>query len=231
MSDESQVFWTAGFLNERFPAPVSPLAWSVLGPLFDEYALRDPLHFMGYPDADHIEATRLVRGHPYANVLIFQILYNPFPFPLLPADSVRYFPGGAVNLREDAPYPRSPLNPRFLISMLSHFILDPINWSPFNLWQWQRYKRRHDRSVAELDARLSRASSPAEILGVIASTNQTHADLLKIHRWSLTYADLFFRMLASLAGDSAQTLIADVPNLTRTFDLDLQRLASLANDL
>ncbi len=89
MEVTAETFWTAGFLNERFPAPVSPLGWSVVGALFERYALRDPLRFMGYPAAETIPATRLVHGHPYTNVLIFQILYNPFPAARVPADAVR----------------------------------------------------------------------------------------------------------------------------------------------
>jgi phosphohistidine swiveling domain-containing protein len=231
MPDASQIYWTAGFLNERFPAPISPLGWSVVGPLFEEYALRDPLRFMGYPEAERIPATRLVHGHPYANVLIFQILYNPFPDAFLPADAVRYFPEGAVHGRRTAPYPHSILNPRFLLSILAHYARDPINWSPFNFWHWERYTRRHDQRVAELNARLDHAAEPRDILAVTVSANQAHSDLLKIHRWSLTYADLFFSLLARFAGDSAQTLIADVSNLTQQVDHDLQAVSHLAADM
>jgi phosphohistidine swiveling domain-containing protein len=231
MAEASQTFWTAGFLNERFPAPITPLGWSVVGPLFEEYALRDPLRFMGYPEAKKLPAIRLVRGHPYANMLIFQILYNPFPDRLLPADAVRYFPEGDVSWRKRAPYPRSILNPRFLASILTHYSRDPINWSPFNFWQWERYTRRHNQRVAELNARLDRAPMPSEILAIVEGARQTHADLLKIHRWSLTYADLFFRLLTHMAGDTALSLIARVPNLTTRVDQDLRVLALLAGRL
>jgi rifampicin phosphotransferase len=228
MSTESEIYWTAGFLNERLAAPVSPLGWSVVGAVFDQYALRDPLRFMGYPGANTIPATRLLRGHPYTNVLIFQVLYNPFPDALVPADAVRYFPEGDVSWRKRAPYPRSVFNPRFLLSLLAHFARDPINWSPFNFWQWERYTRRHDQRVAALNARLEHATNPCELFDVIAGANQAHADFAKIHRWSLTYADLFYKLLEHLAGDSAQVLIADVPNLTQRVNDDLRALSDLA---
>ena len=35
--------WTGGYLNERFPQPVSPLGWSVVGELTDGLAFPDPL--------------------------------------------------------------------------------------------------------------------------------------------------------------------------------------------
>ncbi|HEY6041601.1 MAG TPA: hypothetical protein VIX58_05680, partial [Anaerolineae bacterium] len=85
----NEIIWTAGFFNERFPAPVSPLGWSVIGPLIEKLALRDPLRWMGFPEAEEIPASRLYHGHPYANVAVFQILYNPFPDFLLPEDAVR----------------------------------------------------------------------------------------------------------------------------------------------
>ncbi len=231
MSDSQEIFWTAGFLNERFPAPVSPLGWSVIGTLFEQYALREPLRYMGYPEADKIPATRLFNGHPYSNVLIFQIIYNPFPDALLPADAVRYFPGGDMSWRTRAPYPRSILNPRFLLALIFHVARDPINVSPFNYWQWQRLARRFDERVAPLHARLDRAATNAEILAVVRDTNRLHVELLKIHRWSLTYADIFYKLLARLAAEDAQALISQVPNLTQVVNRELRALAQLAAEL
>lgn len=231
MEEEGQIIWTAGFLNERFPTPVSPLGWSIVGPLFDNYALRDPLRFMGYPAAKVIKATEIVRGHPYANVLIFEILYNPFPDWIVPADAIRYFPRGDITLRKRAPFPRSLLNPRFVFSMLVHALTDPLNWSPLNFYQWERYTQLHDRRVAKMHSRLDDARTPAQIFEVIAAANDSHADLLKIHRWSLTYADLFYKGLSLVAGQAAQTLIADVPNLTFQADQALSSVSKLATRL
>ncbi len=107
MADTTETYWTAGFLNERFPAPVSPLGWSVVGKQFEEYALREPLRYMGYSGANTIEATRLVHGHPYVNVLIWQIFYKPFPEAFVPADAVRYFPDGDTSWRLRAPTPQA----------------------------------------------------------------------------------------------------------------------------
>ncbi len=227
MADPDDILWTAGFLNERFPGPVSPLGWSVIGAIFDEYALRDPLRFMGYPLADKIPATRLYHAHPYTNVLIFQILYNPFPDSLVPADAVRYFPDGDVAWRKRAPYPRSILNPRFLVSLLGHFLRDPINWSPFNFWQWERYAPRHEKRAAALNARLAKATEPGEILNVLAEARRADADFAKIHRWSLTYADLLYRLLARLAPDQVQVLISNVPNRTREMNQELEELGQI----
>ena len=104
--------WTSGFLNERFPQPVSPLGWSLIRGLLEELAFRDPLRYLGYGAAERLPITRLWRGHPYVNVAVFQILYRPFPDRLLPEDAARYFPGGDTSLRRQAPYPRTLLDPR-----------------------------------------------------------------------------------------------------------------------
>lgn len=228
MSHETEVLWTAGFLDERFPAPVSPLGWSVVGAQFEELALRDPLRMLGYPDAESVPATRLWHGHPYANVLIFQIIYSLFPAFLVPTDATRYFPNRDISIRTLAPYPRSLLDPRFLIALIAHLGIDPINVSPFNFWQWSRFVRSHDSRVQELAARLDGASSPREILNVIDATFALDADFLRIHRWSLTYADLFYKILSQWVGDLAQPLISDVPNKTDRLNADLRYLAEIA---
>jgi hypothetical protein len=102
--------WTAGFLNERFPTPVSPLGWSLARELLEELAFRDPLRYLGVRDTELPRITRLYRGHPYVNLFVFQTLYKVFPASLLPEDAARYFPEGAADLRLQVPYPRSALS-------------------------------------------------------------------------------------------------------------------------
>lgn len=228
MSYQAEVLWTAGFLDERFPAPVTPLGWSVVGAQFEELALRDPLRMLGYPEAESVPATRLWHGHPYANVLIFQIIYSLFPASLVPTDATRYFPNRDVSIRAFAPYPRSLSNPRFLIALIAHLGIDPINVSPFNFWQWSRFVVSHDSRVQELAAQLDGASSPNDILKVIDATFALDADFLRIHRWSLTYADLSYKILSQWVGDLAQPLISDVPNKTDRLNADLRSIAEIA---
>ncbi len=231
MAEQEEIYWTAGFLNERFSAPVSPLGWSVIGPLFEEYALRQPLRYMGYPRAGTSPATRLVHGHPYTNVLIFQILYKPFPDALVPADAVRYFPEGDSSWRLQAPYPAGTFDPRLIASLLAHFVRDPYSWSPLNYQAWERYTHRHDADVALLNRALDRAASAAEIWRVVSATDQVHATLVSLHRWSLTYADVFYRWLAGMAGADAQALISDVRDITQRANAELRELSALAERL
>ncbi len=232
----TEILWTAGFFNERFPAPVSPLAWSMLGPLIEEIALRDPLRYLGYPAAESIPLTRLWHGHPYSNVLAFQILYKVFPESLLPEDSYRYFPEGDTGLRRKAPYPSSALSPRFLFSILRAFSSDPANFSPLhNHRKWTRYTSEHDRRVESIRARYGSLvqAGPEQVLAALAEANEAHRAFLRIHRWSLMHADLTFGLLKRLArawiererGDQiASRWVAGNVNKTMEVDADLRAL-------
>ena len=234
---EDEILWTAGFFNERFPAPVSPLAWSMLGPLIEETALRDPLRFLGYPQAETIPLTRLWRGHPYTNVRAFQIFYKVFPDYILPEDSYRYFPEGDPSLRKYAPYPHSIFSPRFLFSILRAFIADWQNFSPLhNYRKWARYTREHDRRVDALRDQFDslQSSGACETFDALRDTESVHRDFLRIHRWSLMHADLTFGLLKRLArawidrehgGEIAARWVAGAPNKTMEVDAALRKLA------
>ena len=234
---EDEILWTAGFFNERFPAPVSPLAWSLLGPLIEETALRDPLRFLGYPRAETIPLTRLWRGHPYTNVRAFQIFYKVFPDCVLPEDTYRYFPNGDTTLRQHAPYPHSIFSPRFLFSILRAFIADWQNFSPpHNYRKWAIYTHEHDRRVETLRARFItlQQAAPREIIAALSEAEGVHRDFLRIHRWSLMHADLTFGTLRRLArawidrergSEIAARWVAGVPNKTMEVDAALRKLA------
>ncbi len=222
---EQEILWTAAFLDERFTEPVSPLGWSFVGSLFEETALRDPLRYMGFPAAETIPATRLWHGRPYVNVEIFQIFYKPFPAAFVPADAVRYFPGGDLSYRRLAPYPPAWYSPRLVASLLWHLARDPLNASPFNFWSWARFAPKHTAEIKRLEARLADARTAQDLLSVVDETYALDRRFLQIHRWSLTYADLFYKLLAHVAGADAQRLISDVPNLTRRVNAELDALA------
>lgn len=231
MQNENEILWTAAFLNERFTSIVSPLGWSFIGSSFEQLALRDPLRYMGYPEAEKIPATRLWHGHPYVNAEIFSIFYKPFPDAFLPADAVRYFPNGNLAERKRAPYPRSMFQPRFLASLFYHLSRDPLVTSPLNFIAWARFTHYHNRKIRELQARLQAATNAQQVLGVIEDAYKLDADLLHIHRWSLTYADMFYRLLAYWTGDYAQTLMSRVPNKTREVNEALAALGQASPPL
>ncbi|MCI0478572.1 MAG: hypothetical protein L0Y55_20215 [Anaerolineales bacterium] len=236
MQNEDEILWTSSFINERLPAPISPLGWSHIGPFIEELALRDPLRCLGYPDAETIPLTRLWRGHPYANVRAFQIFYKVFPDCILPEDAYRYFPDGDVSLRHRAPYPRWRDAPRLIFSLFRAFSVDPFNVSPLNNYRhWARYTRTHDAGVAALRARvdaLTRGDLRA-IFDALREVEDLHRGVLRIHRWSLIDADLTFGLLKRLiaawidrdhANDIAARLVSDVPNKTLEVDAAIRKL-------
>ena len=228
MTHENEILWTAAFLNERFTSVVSPLGWSFVGALFEQLALRDPLRFMGFPDAEKIPATRLWHGHPYVNVALFQIFYKPFPNAFVPADAVRYFPNGDVRMRKRASYPTSMLQPRFVLSLAYHLLRDPVVTSPFNFLAWNQFTKYHDARIRALQAQLDTATNARQVLRVIDATYALDARLLHIHRWSLTYADLFYKLLTHFYGEDAQHLMSRVQNKTREVNAELGALARLS---
>ena len=233
----SEILWTSAFFNERFPAPISPLGWSHIGPLIEELALRDPLRCLGYPDAETIPLTRVWHGHPYANAHAFQIFYKVFPDFILPEDAYRFFPDGNVRLRKYAPYPRWSDAPRWVLSLLRTFFSDPFNVSPLNNYRhWARFTRAHDARIAALRAQVAALAhaEPREMFAALRDAERLHRDVLRIHRWSLTDADLTFGLLKrsvaawvdrAHANDIAARLVADVPNKTLEVDAALRRLS------
>jgi pyruvate,water dikinase len=236
--------WTSGFLNERFPRPVSPLGWSVIRELLDELAFRDPLRYLGCPRVEELHVTKLYRGHPYVNVFVFQTLYKVFPELLLPEDAYRYFPDGKTELRHEVPYPRSMADPRFLLSMLRHLLCRPELWSPWhNHRAWSSFTHRHELLSQQLCATyesLRLNDEPPEcIWEAISQAQDLNAELLALHRWSLTLADLTYSLLRRLLRRWVHTpdgellaaqLVTGLPNKSLQMNRALRHMAGLDDE-
>ena len=235
--------WTSGFLNERFSRPVSPLGWSVIRELLDELAFRNPLRYLGLKGVGELRVSKLYRGHPYVNLFVFQSLYKVFPGVLLPEDAVRYFPQGQTDLRLQAPYPRSLADPRFLFSMLRHFLREPRVWSPWhNAGEWSALVERHQEAMRALDGRWRalQAGQPALLRTwkLIEEAQQLSRELLAMHRWTLTHADLTYSLLRRLlrrwgGEDAAPELLAGLTTGLNNKSLEvnraLQRLSTIVD--
>ena len=228
---DDDYLWTGGYLNERFPRPVSPLGWSVVGSLTEELALRDPLCYLGYRHTNSLPLTKLHRGHPYANAIAFQMFYKVFPDALVPEDAYRYFLNGDISLRKQAPYPCCLLDPRFIASMLWHFIREPGNWSPLhNYRRWAQFVPCHQEAMKDIAQRLRampvEKRSLGELWGIVQELQGWHRKLLGIHRWSLTAADLTLAALKWFVGDGdmVSRLLTGLPNKSAEMDLALYDL-------
>lgn len=243
---DSDTLWTAGFFNERFPAPVSPLGWDLVGSLVEQIALREPLGYLGSHELDRSPILKLYQGHPYVRVAVLQTLYKPFPDALVPEDAARYFPGGNVALRRQAAYPCCMLDPRMLAHVGWSFLRDAGNWWPWGNYRlWSRFALRQqvvmDEIAAETDwlvvgQAVGQADGRREIWSLLDRCRQADEELLRLHRWSLTHADLAYtalrRMLAAWvdrenAATLAAGLVHGLPNCSLTVDRALNELADL----
>lgn len=228
--------WTAGFFNERFPDVVSPLGWSVVRRLIEQAAFREPLTFVGYRLPPDYPLTRLYRGHVYTNVGIFQRLYRVFPAALVPRGAGHYFPNADTWLRFAVPAPHPA---PFLRSVVRTLASEPGSY-PFNYAVWERFVERFEPRVAGCLHRIEADDRPAALLDQVEDLMALSLDLLRLHRWSLTYADVLFELVRQLmsawmgAGDAAQltpALLSGLPNKSTETDAALWRLAQQAATL
>ncbi len=232
------ILWTSAFLNERFPLPVSPLGWTLIKEPLEDLAFREALRYLGVPGAEEWPLTRLYRGYPFVNVAVFQAVYKVFPDFLLPEDAQRFFPGGDTRLRNAIPWPRSPLDPRLWASLGPALIRHAGLASPWhNAVRWERFT---GRQTAELD-RLAGGDAriPEAIWGRIEAARRLDRELLAIHRWSITLAEVSYTLLRRLgrawmgpeADQFCARLVAGLPNRSVELDAALHELASIAREV
>ncbi|MFQ5343773.1 MAG: PEP-utilizing enzyme [Anaerolineae bacterium] len=228
--------WTAGFFNERFPDVVSPLGWSVVRRLVEQAAFREPLSFVGCWLPPDYPLIKLYCGHVYTNVGAFQRLYRVFPAPLVPRGAGRYFPSADTSLRFAVP---APSRATFLKSAARTFVTE-AGWHPFNYVVWERFVKRFDSRVAGCLQQIEASRAPSALLRQVDELMALSLDLLRLHRWSLTYADVLFDLLRRLvsawvdAGDAEEltaTLLVGRPNRSTETDAALWRLAQQATAL
>ncbi|HVC33854.1 MAG TPA: PEP/pyruvate-binding domain-containing protein, partial [Chloroflexota bacterium] len=235
--------WTSGFLDERLSEPMSPLGWSVLQAGLETIAFREPLRMLGVDPADVEPITRLWNGRPYVNVAAFEALYKLFPDALLPDDARRLFPGGNVERRKRAPGPRSLFAPRVWAGLIGAVLRDSSGVSPFhNDRAWEAFERDYVQALAEIAFTvdvLERQTSPtlARILRAIDEVEAHNQQLLRLHRWSLTYAEVWYSLLRRLsrlvlgperAAAYCASVVAQLDDYSVALNRALRDLASLA---
>jgi len=243
--DEDRL-WTAGFVNERFQQPVSPLGWTLIRPLLERLAFRDPLHYLGVHDLDDQAITRLHRGHPYVDVRVFQHLYKVFPDFLLPEDAVRYFPLGDVAVRRLVSHPRGWWDPKMGLSLFKTLLTQRGLCSPWhNYRRWMAFEESCSARLERLDTRrqeamdLPDAERPQALWELVLAAQSLNEKLLSIHRWSLTLADILYTMLHRAcrwsAGEREGTeltaaLVADVETVSVQMNRALEHLARVCQE-
>ncbi len=227
--------WTAAFIDERFPAPVSPLGWSLIQGPFERLALREPMAFLGHPEAWRRPVTKLHRGHPYIAVAAVASLYKLLPDALLPEDAARYFPAGRTELRRLATYPRSWREPRLWRAIASTLVRERANWSPWhNHRRWARCREAYTLALDGVAASLDGSPDAAALLALAERVQAANRDLLAVHRWSLTHAEVWYSLLRRLARawlghgwqETAARLVRGADTVSTAIDAELHDLAA-----
>jgi phosphohistidine swiveling domain-containing protein len=189
--------WGAGFLNERFTLPVSPLGWTMVADPLEQLAFRAPLELLGGADMQP-PLLKLWQGHPYSRVEAWQRIYKLFPDWLLPEDAVRFFPNGDTSLRH------APRHPTYGIHLFGNALrVLRRNWSATAPWEnpqgWDRYEQKQTAVLIRLEfetRQLEDVAHPiAEARRILKESATLTDELLEYHRWSLLYADVFYSLL------------------------------------
>lgn len=218
--------WTRAFFDERFPHPVSPLGWSILGELVKQRAFIDPLRYLGYENPEKLDVFRLIRSRPYVLVEVFQALYKHFlPF-LRPSDWERYFP--------NRNYPKrrlyllkmgSPL--RRLWCMGSNLVRDN-NWIlPLHYRKWKTFLRGYLKELKDVQGQDRESLSDEELKCVFQQLQSMVDRFLQIHRWSITWAEVLCGVLGQLTKERGTLLNLIISSRDKTSEINyaLWRLA------
>ena len=177
------------FFAERFVEPLSPLGWSFLRPLIERTAFRDPLWYLGN-DAmakSTVPLLRLVHGRPFADWQAFQALYAPVPAAVLSLDKRLFLKGSSSRFStlrsalKSAPF------------LLSRLVFRDNNWLPRrHLAHWGRF---YARCQSEMLRTQKLPADPDRAQALWQQCEGWTADLLRLHRWSLLFADLYYKLL------------------------------------
>ena len=183
--DENGRLWTDYFFAERFTRPLSPLGWSILQKWMEKNAYRSPLYDLGFTRiARSPNMTRLFNGLPYTHISVFQNLYSIIPLPFISPDKQK----SLLLEHRKSWLPDTWRVVPFLINQISR---GDCNWLPtVNLRRWQHFISYNKKELARLDNLLQ-----ADASKVFTDTESLTDKFLSLHRWSITFADVFYELL------------------------------------
>ncbi|MDZ7346404.1 MAG: hypothetical protein ONA69_06355 [candidate division KSB1 bacterium] len=209
--DQKKREWTNFFFAERFDRPISPLAWSFLFPLISRRALADPLWYLGKEKL--FKQSKLItqfEGVPYARLDAFRALYSIIPYRLLPADKRQFF--------SPQRHKQLYLICRALPALVSRLLIQDPQWIPWlNLRQWRRFSSVCEKKIKQLNEQLEQEDLE-NLCDILESTYRLSDHFLSIHRWSITFADLFAELLYHFlqktlqSGNKVQDLLSGLPD-------------------
>ncbi len=185
--------WSNYFFGERFPQPVSPLGWSVLKPLIEKNAFREPLHFLGFHEIARAKITKCFSGRPYTRLKVFQALHSLFPTAYVSSDKRKLFYERPLSFKESLT--RILKNGFPILKSL----LSSIDWiPPLHLRNWRRFISFYSDKIKSLNKANLPFLSEQELWQLNAQAERLSDRLLSLHRWSITFADLFYHFLIFL---------------------------------
>ena len=218
--------WTRAFFDERFPHPVSPLGWSILGDLVKQRAFIDPLRYLGYENPEELEVFRLIRSRPYVLVEVFQALYRHFPPFLRPSDWERYFPNR--NYPERRLYLLKMGSPLRRLWCVGSNLVRDTNWIlPLHYRNWKAFLRGYLKELKDVQSQDKGILSDGELKCILQQLRSMVDRFLQIHRWSITWAEVLCGVLGRLTRERSTLLNLIVSSRDKTSEINyaLWRLA------
>ncbi len=187
--EDNDGLWTDYFFAERFVEPLSPLGWSYLQPIISKTAFKDPLWYLGQDKVfKHQKITKLINGMPHTRLSVFQTLYSLVPFTLISIDKKNALnlkrTNWALHILKSAP------------AILSRLIVKDFSWIPHaNLASWRKFQQQLPLRLDELSAQ---ATPFEELEAAFKKSHQLSLQFLAIHRWSITFADIFVSLFKTI---------------------------------
>lgn len=232
--EDIEKIWTRHFFDERFPKPISPLSWSILKELLERRAFVDPLKYQGFYDAHRYKITELFYGRPYTNLKVFYKLFYYYPSFLISKDTERFFPSKEYLPYNDRRFPW--LNIDFIFSSVKTLAKDH-NWIiPIHFKKWDSFLEEYIKTLKEFKAIILSDLSHKDLFSNFTKTRVLVSEFLKIHRWSITYADILYHLslhLIKKRGLEENLLrttlfqLSDKKNMTIEIDREIKELAEI----
>lgn len=207
-ASSSEQLWSNYFFGERFSQPVSPLGWSMLKPLIEKNAFREPLKFLGFYRLARSRITRIFYGRPYTQLKVFQALHSFFPIDYVSEDKRNRFYDEPVSWRQ------------IIIKIIQNILpilkslLSTTDWiPPIHLRNWKRFLNFYQQKIQSLNQVNLSILIDEQLWLMNFQAEQLSDRLLKLHRWSITFAELIYHFVSYLIQrwfpqlDAEQTVI------------------------
>lgn len=230
VTDSNDEQWTDYFFAERFDRAVSPLAWSFLNPIISKNAFKQPLWFLGRDDLLKSRSlTRCFQGIPHTHLQVFHQLYSVLPMRLISEDKKNAL---MLDQRQGKWWVQAL---RAVPYLLTRAMMFDLQWLPWvNLRAWRRFSLKTIMALGQLRKQLE-VGAETEWLAVFKETRTLSEHFLAIHRWSITFADIFNGLLSiflkTVTGQlhRPEELLAGLPG-NATVEANLALLSCDRND-